>query len=138
MKKLPNWDSLFFDFVEKNRKKQFEWGKWDCCLFADACIKEITGESLIPKELKWKNKKTALEAIKSYGGSLKKSIEKACKAKKVKSIHKNFCTTGDLVVFKEKSELVGMSDGFNVLSPSDDGLEVKNDVKILKVFRFDG
>jgi hypothetical protein len=42
MKKLPNWDSMFHDFV-KNNNFPFEWGKNDCCKFSNALIKQITG-----------------------------------------------------------------------------------------------
>jgi len=45
---------------------------------------------------------------------------------------------GDLVVYKEESELVGISDGMNVLTPTDDGIGVKNNVNVLKVWRIDG
>ncbi len=42
---------------------------------------------------------------------------------------------GDLVVYKEESELVGISDGFKVLTPSDDMVEAKQDVNIISVWR---
>ena len=43
---------------------------------------------------------------------------------------------GDLVVFKEESELVGISDGFNILAPSEDGIEFKSHDLILKGWVF--
>ena len=80
MKKLPNWESMFHSFVENNNFP-FEWGKNDCCKFSNALIKEITGKDLIPKTLKWHDEKSAIKAIKEFGGTLEKSIEKVCESR---------------------------------------------------------
>ena len=138
MQKVLDWEIAFDSFIEKNKNKPFEWGTWDCCLFSNALIKNITGEDLIPKTLKWKDEKSAIKSIKKYGGTLLKSIERACKAKKIKEIPNAYMTKGDLVVYKEESELVGISDGMNILTPTDDCIGVKNNVDILKVWRIDG
>ena len=138
MKKIIDWEIKFNKFIEKNKNKPFKWGLWDCCKFSNAVIKEITGEDLIPKTLKWNDEDSAMKAIKTYNKTLLKSIEKACKAKGVKEIEKAFVSKGDLVVYKEETELVGISDGFNVLTPTDDGIGVKNNVNVLKVWHIDG
>lgn len=135
MIKTKDWSIDFDEFLAKNRFKPFKWGSWDCCKFSNACIKAMTGEDLIPKELKWKNEAEAMKSIKEYGKTLSKSIEKACKAKGVQKIDKAFMQKGDLVVYKEESELVGMSDGFKVLSPSDDMVVAKQNVDIISVWR---
>lgn len=137
MKKKEDWEMRFHDFIFENKDKPFAWGKWDCCIFANDCIKAMTGNNLIPKELKWKDEVTAIQSIKEYGGTLLKSIEKACKEKKIKSIDKNYIGKGDLVVFKEETQLAGICDGFHVLGPSDDGISLKKDVNVLKVWRID-
>lgn len=138
MKKIINWEISFDAFIHNNRNESFAWGTWDCCKFSNALIKEITKEDLIPKSLKWKDEKSAMKAIKTYNKTLLKSIEKACESKGVKEIDKKYMTKGDLVVYKEESELVGISDGMNVLTPTDDGIGVKNNVEILKVWRING
>lgn len=138
MKKIVNWEISFDAFIHDNRNKPFEWGSWDCCLFSNALIKNMTGEDLIPKTLKWKDQQSAMKAIKKYGGTLLKSIEKACKLKKIKEIPNSYMTKGDLVVYKEESQLVGISDGISILTPTDDCIGVKNNVDILKVWRIDG
>ncbi len=138
MKKILDWEIKFNAFIEKNKNKPFKWGSWDCCKFSNAFIKKITNEDLIPKSLKWTDEKSAMKAIKTYNKTLLKSIEKACKSKGVKEIGKAYMTKGDLVVYKEESELVGISDGMNVLTPTDDGIGVKNNVNVLKVWRIDG
>ena len=138
MKKKEDWIDIFFEFVRDNKDKPFGWGKWDCCIFANACIKAMTGQNLIPSSLKWKDKESANKAIKDYGKTLSGAVAKACKAKKLQTIKPMFVTTGDLVVFKEGSELVGMSDGFNILAPSDSGIEFKSHELITKSWRIDG
>jgi len=137
MKKLPNWEPMFHDFV-KNNNFPFEWGKNDCCKFSNALIKQITGEDLIPKKLKWKDEESAMKAIKSYGGDLEKSIEKACNAKSVGEIDKAFMTCGDLVIYEQNgSSLVGMCNGFGILTPTDDGIGVVDSELAYRVWRFD-
>lgn len=137
MKKLPNWEPMFHDFV-KNNNFPFEWGKNDCCKFSNALIKQITGEDLIPKKLKWKDEESAMKAIKSYGGDLEISIEKACNAKGVGEIDKAFMTCGDLVIYEQNgSNLVGMCNGFGILTPTDDGIAVLDCDLAYRVWRFD-
>lgn len=137
MKKLPNWEPMFHDFV-KNNNFPFEWGKNDCCKFSNALIKQITGEDLIPKKLKWKDEASAMKAIASYGGDLETSIEKACNEKGVGEIDKAFITCGDLVVYEQNgSFLVGMCNGFGILTPTDDGIAVLDCDLAHRVWRFD-
>ena len=138
MRKIVDWEIAFDSFININKNKPFKWGTWDCCLFSNALIKDITGEDLIPKTLKWKDEESAMKSIKKYGGTLLQSIEKACKSKKLTEINKNYMTKGDLVVYKEVSELVGISDGMNILTPTDDCIGVKSNVDILKVWRING
>ncbi len=135
MIKKTDWNIEFDLFITKHRFVPFKWGSWDCCKFANAVIKAMTGEDLIPEKLKWENEEEAMRSIKEYGKTLSKSIEKACKAKGLQKIDKAFMQKGDLVVYKEESELVGISDGFKVLTPSDDMVEAKQNVNIISVWR---
>jgi len=137
MKKRPNWQPMFHDFV-RNNNYPFVWGQNDCCKFSNALIKQITGEDLIPKKLDWHDEKSAMKAIASYGGDLETSIEKACNAKDVGEIDKAFMTCGDLVVYEQNdSSLVGMCNGFGILTPTDDGIAVLSCDLAIRVWRFD-
>ena len=126
MKKIIDWEIKFNQFIDKHKNKPFAWGTWDCCKFSNALIKEITEEDLIPKSLKWKDEKTAMIA------------KKACMSKKVNQINPAFMSKGDLVVYKEESQLVGICDGMYILTPTDDCIGVKTDVNVLGVWRIDG
>ena len=122
MKRLPDWDIKLAEFLKKNRERDFEWGTWDCCIFANACLKEISGQDVIPKSLKWKDEKTAYKAIKDYGETLDKALEKAALAAGMEPIEVQYVTTGDLVVVMDDNKPVaGISDGSRVMSPSDGG-----------------
>jgi len=138
MKKVIDWEVKFNQFIDKHKNKPFAWGTWDCCKFSNALIKEITEEDLIPKSLKWKDEKTAMKSIAKYGGDLLNSIKKACMSKKVNQINPAFMSKGDLVVYKEESQLVGICDGMYILTPTDDCIGVKTDVNVLGVWRIDG
>ncbi len=138
MKKVIDWEIKFNHFINKYKNKPFAWGTWDCCKFSNALIKEITEEDLIPKSLKWKDEKTAMASIAKYGGDLLNSIKKACMIKKVNQINPAFMSKGDLVVYKEESQLVGICDGMYILTPTDDCIGVKTNVDVLGVWRIDG
>ena len=133
--KIIDWEIAFHKFIDQSRNKGFEYGSWDCCLFSNACLKAITGKDIIPKTLKWKDEKTAYEAIKKYSGTLGKSVAKACKKAGMQKIDKAYAQMGDLIIYKEENELVGIWDGYAVLTPTDDCLGVKNNVDILEVWR---
>ena len=138
MKKLPNWQIEFDAFLDKHKNTPFKWGEWDCCKFSNAIIKAMTGKDLIPKTLKWKDEESAIKAIKSYGGDLEGSIEKVCDKEKVSEINKAFMTCGDLVVYLQgESYLVGICNGFGILTPTDDGIGVVNCDLAHRVWRFD-
>jgi len=137
MIKLPNWQAMFDSFVEHNNFP-FKWGQNDCCKFSNALIKQITGEDLIPKKLKWHDEESAMKAIASYGGDLETSIEKACNAKGVGEINKAYMTCGDLVVYEQNgSNLVGICNGFGILTPTDDGINIVDSTQAIRVWRFD-
>ena len=138
MRKKADWQHLLFAYIDENKFKPFSWGSWDCCKFSDGCIKKMTGKSLIPKELKWKSEETALAAIKSYGGTLGKSLDKAARFGKLTKIEPNFLQAGDLVIWKEESEMCGIYNGNAILCPGEDGLEVKPTELALRGWRIDG
>ena len=135
MKKKVDWQIDFNKFVEKNFDKPFVWGKWDCCLFSDACIKAITGESLIPKQLVWSDEKSAIQAITGYGKTLKNSISKAAKKKKLQKVDINYLQKGDLVVIDNNGQVCGIYDGSKTIGPNDMGIAAISGSKILAAWR---
>ena len=136
MRKQTDWQIKFDNFVEANTDKPFEWGKWDCCLFSDACIKAMTGESLISKELHWDDKESALETIRDYGNTLKNSIKKASKRKDLEKVDLNYLQKGDLIVMEQDGNNVcGMFNGAKTLGVNEEGIVVLKDFKIIEAWR---
>ena len=135
MKKKPDWQVLLNDFLIEHKDTPFVWGKWDCCIFANAALKAISGKNVIPADLKWKDEASAAIAIKKYGKTLGKSLDKAAKEAGLEVIKPAFATAGDLVLYKEESELAGIHDGFNIVSPSEEGLVTKSPELIKKAWR---
>jgi len=138
MKKQNDWEDKFDMFMLESKDKPFAWGKWDCCIFANACVKAMTGKSLIPSSLKWTDEKSAKKAIKDYGKTLRGALDKACKAKKVKQIKPYMISKGDLVIFlQNKDQVVGISDGYSIHGPTDDGLTARGNDQAKYVWRID-
>ncbi len=44
MSRLPDWEDRLHAFIAANMARPFQWGEWDCALFATACAAELTGE----------------------------------------------------------------------------------------------
>jgi len=122
IKKLPDWDVRLRAFLKENRERDFEWGEWDCCIFADLCIQEMSGQRVIPESLTWHDEESAMRAIVDYSETLDKGLEKACLAAGMVIIKPQYITTGDVVVvLNENKPVAGISDGTRVMSPSDGG-----------------
>ena len=43
MSRLPDWEERLVAFMAEHRARPFEWGAWDCALYATACAAELTG-----------------------------------------------------------------------------------------------
>ncbi len=142
--KRQDWSVYFHEFIEANKDKKFKWGQWDCIKFTNSCFKSITGKNLLPNSWNWKTKKQALLAIENYGRGkgLAAAIDHAVSL--VSGVHRvniNFIQKGDILVYKEETELAGIYDGFKILGPnSKEGLITKDptSVKILGAWRADG
>tara|TARA_R100001463_G_scaffold94493_1_gene149026 strand:+ start:63 stop:488 length:426 start_codon:yes stop_codon:yes gene_type:complete len=141
MKKIPNWEIAFDEFLEKHINTPFQWGKWDCIIFTNEFVKAITKESVLPKSWTWKNEMEALKKIDKYGKGkgLVAGIENAIKKTTgIKEVKPAFIRKGDFGVYKEQSELCCMFDGLNALGVDKDGIVVKDNINVLKAWRIDG
>lgn len=43
MNRLPDWEQSLSNFLAKHEHRRFEWGQWDCILFACAGVEAMTG-----------------------------------------------------------------------------------------------
>ena len=136
IKKNADWQNDLQSFLEFFRWKPFAWGEWDCCKFSDAAIFSYTSTHVIPASLSWEDEASADKAVKGYGKTLLGSLQKACKSAGLNTIKNELITTGDLVLFKsELGAMVGISDGYGILAPSDEGLTIHPTETALKAWR---
>lgn len=122
MQKVPDWQILLHKFLTANRSREFGWGTWDCCTFANDALRVISGQSVIPPELTWSNEREAMEKVQKYGRTFANAIKKAARAAGLVPVDVKHITAGDLVIYQnDNEEVCGICDGFSLLSPSDEG-----------------
>ena len=122
MIKLANWQTHLHHYLSANKNREFAWGDWDCCVFANGALKAISGLSVMPPELQWRNESEAMTAIQDYGRTFANAIKMACRSAGLEPIDVQQITAGDLCVYmNDNEELCGICDGFALISPSDHG-----------------
>jgi len=120
--KLADWQIYLHRYLSENKNRDFEWGDWDCIIFANGALKAISGANVMPSELEWRNEQEAIEAIHAYGRTFANSIKMACKNAGLERIDVQQITAGDLCIYmNDNEELCGICDGFALISPSDNG-----------------
>jgi hypothetical protein len=68
--RVNNWDTALANLLQQSKQRQFEWGKWDCCQFANAAIKCITGRDYFAQiDANYSTELGAKRLIKQIGGS---------------------------------------------------------------------
>ena len=141
MKKKPDWEIIFDAYLNRNLKRPFEWGKWDCVMFANEFVKQMTGESVLPKQWKWNNEAEAMQSIIKYGKGkgLAAGVDYAVeKQTGICEVNPQYITKGDFGVYKEESELCCVFDNYYAIGVNDEGIVLKKDLDIVKAWRIDG
>ena len=136
--KEVDWVTKLMDFIQEVKDKPFEWGKWDCCIFADEALYRISGKRVIPDGIKgWATEEEAQKTIKAYGKTLGNSLNKAAKKAGMKEIDLPYLSTGDLVLMKTEvgGEIAGICVGHWLFAPTDDGLTNKRLDMALRAWR---
>jgi hypothetical protein len=97
MSRLPDWEHRLFAFIAEHRDRPFQWGSWDCALFATACAAEITGEDRAAAfRDRYSDKAGAMQALRDVGsGTLLRTLDSLYPRKAMP-----FAGRGDLVWFK--------------------------------------
>jgi outer membrane lipopolysaccharide assembly protein LptE/RlpB len=134
MQKIEGWEKLFTAFLINSKNIPFHWGKWDCVNFVDSCYFQLTKKHVIPKELNWKCKRSAIVQIAKYGGDLQGAVRRALFSNDFHLITKNY-KKSDIILFKEDSFICGIYNGSSVCAVSDQGITVKENDLIVEGFR---
>jgi len=92
--RLPGWEQRLNDFIAENRDRPFEWGQWDCILFATAAAAAITGEDkAAPFRGQYSDELGAREVLRELGkGTLLRTVNHYFAKKPV-----TYALRGDLV-----------------------------------------
>lgn len=138
-----SWEADLHKWFHENKDTPFEWGKWDCALFADSCVQMMTGDSLIPESFKWSNEQEAIKVIKENGGSLRRIVHRLSQREGLAVVPPAFITAGDICILKLKvdgrmQQIAGISDGYKILSPSDTGFAFSNNSDAQIGYRLNG
>ena len=68
--RLPGWQGALDGFLTAHRETRFEYGAWDCCLFACDAIQVMTGVDVaVQFRGRYHSRTEALRAIRDYAGS---------------------------------------------------------------------
>jgi hypothetical protein len=95
MKRLPNWERLLAaEFAEASA--HFEWGKFDCAMFAANCVRAITGRDLAAEFRGTYSSEAAAAQI--TGGDLGAFIDSVCKEQGMKEVAPAYGRRGDVVL----------------------------------------
>lgn len=102
MKRLHDWKIRLANFTDEMRMSPFEWGVNDCTVgLVAGAIKAITGEDLTIGMPEYKDKKSALKAIKELGFDTLEDLV----ASLLPEVHPIYARNGDVGVIKEGDEM---------------------------------
>jgi hypothetical protein len=128
--KHEHWrERHFHQFLKDSASKPFEWGVWDCCLFAADAIKSFTDVDIADDfRGKYSTQLGALRAIqKVTGGTSVADAAAYCATKHglTEHTHPLMAKRGDLVVIENAGTLIAgvvHLNGMHVISVSETGL----------------
>ena len=94
--KLLNWPLALHKYVASVRETPFEWGKFDCVLFAVSCVEAMTGKPIAKPELTYTDEAgaKALAAEVSLIAELKSQLGAL-------EVPFKMMQQGDLIIYKE-------------------------------------
>jgi hypothetical protein len=122
-----NWPSLLHNFVIEYEKKEFCWGKIDCCMMMFDWIEYCTGTNLsTPYKGKYSTKIGAIRLMKKlHNGGVLHSVSDYFKKLNIKEIPSLMAQRGDVVIVNELQsegnydDVVGICIGLHVIVLSD-------------------
>ena len=100
MQRLNNWEQLLAEFIAKNKNTSFQWGVFDCCLFACDAVLTITGVDMAQDfRGKYTTAKEAYEFVKNFAGDgLAELVAKRAQELGITEIKPLLAQRGDVVL----------------------------------------
>lgn len=92
--RLPDWEERLHAFMLANRDREFQWGQWDCILFACAAAEAMTGvDKAAAYRGRYSTRRGAARILRRLGqGTLLATVDHEFSAKPV-----SHALRGDLV-----------------------------------------
>lgn len=123
MMRIDGWEKRLVDLIGQASGKPFEYGKFDCCLFACDAVKAVTGidarAEIFPEP--YQSEEEADKILLKYDG-IKGVIEKAAQSFGFRPVPVLFAQRGDIVMAEIKGvESLGVCAGKDAVFPSKEG-----------------
>lgn len=138
--RVSDWEQKLFDVVSSAREQDFEYGQFDCCLFASRVIGEITGSDPAEQfgfDLSYTNRRQAIRELREKGyDSLEEMVEDVAEKRGWDEKDNGFAKRGDIAIVETNSgfNAVGIVLDHRIALPSSDdeeglGYEPRKDAK---------
>lgn len=103
MKKVKNWVGNLQSVLDKSNGKPFDWGSFNCCMFAADCVEAQTGIDFLDGEReKVSDKKSVIKYLEREAeGSLIQFMENITAKYNMKEIKPALAQRGDLAIVKD-------------------------------------
>lgn len=96
MQRISDWEKVLHEQVLAAQKKQFQWGTFDCAMFACDCVQAIAGvDPAAAYRGKYANESAAKEII---GANFLKFAHGIAMASGMDPIHRGYARRGDVVL----------------------------------------
>lgn len=119
--RIPEWQTLFADYIKKKKREPFNWGVHDCCIFAGEWLYIATGNDAVSKYRDTYH--TALEAgrlLQEFGG-----LAAVADAYLERWETLAMAQVGDIVLLPQPDRpMLAICNGGTIIAPGLKGLEV--------------
>lgn len=106
--RLFDWDYRLNELLIEVAQRPFQWGQWDCCIFAGSVIQALTGKNPATQYIgTYHDKKTAAKQMQQVGAS---RVEEILTELGFSQIPLQLAQRGDLVYHRINNAL-GVSKG---------------------------
>lgn len=103
MRRFEDWPTRLHGFIAENSDRLFQYGYWDCCLFACGAIEAMTGEDIaLPFRGKYSTRRGAFDIAQQYCGerSIETLAAKVASENGMPETTPNLARRGDLVLIE--------------------------------------
>ncbi len=127
--RLPGWQSALDRFLTAHRETRFQYGVWDCCLFACDAIEVMTGVDVAAQfRGRYHSRTEAQRAIRGYSGeaSVRSVAERVTGAYAMPQVDILRARRGDVVLIRRPRDyslgIVALN-GTDVITVTPHGLQ---------------